>query len=71
MKRDLNDENFITEMLVASINLMATNSYSWPTKWTDADKQHFLETCLTYTIEHELYEQSAILRDVEKTIKTK
>jgi len=71
MKHNLKDENFITEILIASINLLATNKYTWPTKWTDVDKQQFLQQCLEYTIKHELYEQSAILRDVEKTIKTK
>ena len=63
------NENFIDKLLVASINHMKTASWEWPNHWDAPRKQRFLEQCLSYAEKNELYEQCAIIRDVQKTIK--
>ena len=62
------NENFIDKLLVTSINHMKTAEWSWPGHWDNDRKQRFLEQCLLYAEKNELYEQCAIIRDVQKTI---
>jgi len=61
-------ENFIDKLLVASINHMKTNEWEWPESWDLIRKQRFLTQCREYAEQNELYEQCAIIRDVEKEI---
>lgn len=68
MKHDTEQENFMDTMLMASVNLMATHKFNWPPSWTLETKNKFLNNCLEYTIDREMYEQSAILRNVKETI---
>ena len=62
------NENFIDKLLVASINHMKTAKWEWPNHWDTLRKQKFLEQCLSYAEKNEMYEQCAIIRDVQKTI---
>ena len=61
-------ENFIDKLLVASINHMKTNEWEWPESWDLTRKQRFLTQCREYAEQNELYEQCAIIRDVEKEL---
>jgi hypothetical protein len=63
------DENFIDKLLIQSINLMQGDKWSWPDAWNDERKLRFLNQCLAYAERNEFYEQCAIIRDVEKTIR--
>jgi hypothetical protein len=62
------EENFINELLIRSINCMATDDWSWPPSWTVERKLMFLKQCMDFAEKNEFYEQCAIIRDVEKTI---
>ena len=59
-------ENFIDKLLIASINHMANNEWEWPDSWDLTRKKRFLTQCREYAEQNELYEQCAIIRDVEK-----
>ena len=60
--------NFIDKLLMVSINHMKTDEWKWPPNWDLTKKQRFLNQCLVYAEQNELYEQCAIIRDVEKEI---
>ena len=61
--------NFVEQLFIRSINHMKTTDWQWPDNWDTARKNKFLEESLEYATELELYEQCAIIRDVQKTIK--
>ena len=62
--------NFVEVLFIRSINHMKTSDWEWPDRWDNARKQIFLDESLEYATELELYEQCAIIRDVQKTIET-
>ena len=62
------EDNFINELLIRSINCMATKDWSWPPNWDSERKLIFLKQCMDFAEKNEFYEQCAIIRDVEKTI---
>jgi hypothetical protein len=47
---------------------MQYDSWEWPSTWGKAEKNNFLDESLEYAEQLELYEQCAIIRDVQKTI---
>ena len=62
--------NFVEVLFKRSINHMKTADWEWPERWDTTRKQKFLDESLEYAEELELYEQCAIIRDVQKTIET-
>ncbi len=66
----LHSTNFVEALFVRSINHMKTADWEWPERWDTTRKQKFLDESLEYAEELELYEQCAIIRDVQKTIET-
>jgi hypothetical protein len=62
-------ENFINQLFIRSINIMATDMWEWPTAWDDTRKLTFLTDSLIYAEKNELYEQCSIIRDVKAQIK--
>jgi len=61
-------ENFFSKLFIRSIDHMATSEWEWPIGWSDDRKLKFLQESLEYATQLELYEQCAIIRDVQKTI---
>ena len=61
--------NFVEQLFIRSIDHMKTTDWKWPDNWDMARKTKFLAESLEYATELELYEQCAIIRDVQKTIK--
>jgi len=62
------DANFIDKLFTNSINAMTTSDWKWPEDWDFLRKQRFLKACREYAEKKELYEQCAIIRDVEKEL---
>ena len=62
------NKNFIEELFIDSINVMATGDWEWPDRWDKQRRLQFLEESLRYATERELYEQCAIIRDVKESI---
>lgn len=61
-------KNFIDNVFVKSINIMATNKWQWPERWDVDRKIRFLTDSLNYAKENEFWEQAAIIRDVKEKI---
>ena len=64
----LHTMNFVEKLFIQSINHMKTDNWEWPAYWDAERKEKFLDESLEYAIELELYEQCAIIRDVQETI---
>ena len=62
------NKNFIEELFIDSINVMATNDWEWPEQWDKERRLRFLNESLRYATERELYEQCAIIRDVKESV---
>ena len=62
------NKNFIEELFIDSINVMATGDWEWPDRWDKQRRLQFLEESLRYATERELYEQCAIIRDVKESV---
>ena len=62
------DANFIDKLFTSSIDAMAKPGWKWPEDWDLIRKQRFLKHCREYAEKNELYEQCAIIRDVEKEL---
>lgn len=62
------NKNFIEELFIDSINVMATGEWEWPDQWDKERRLHFLNQSLRYATERELYEQCAIIRDVKESV---
>jgi hypothetical protein len=64
---DRQNLNFIKQLFVDSINVMATDNWEWPDVWDVQRKLQFLNESLRYAEQHELYEQCAIIRNVKES----
>ena len=62
------NKNFIEELFIDSINVMATGEWEWPEQWDKERRLGFLNESLRYATERELYEQCAIIRDVKESV---
>ena len=62
------NKNFIEELFIDSINVMATGEWEWPEQWDKELRLRFLNESLRYATERELYEQCAIIRDVKESV---
>jgi hypothetical protein len=62
------NQNFIEQLFIDSINIMATGEWEWPNYWDKHRRMHFLNESLRYAEERELYEQCAIIRDVKTAV---
>jgi hypothetical protein len=65
------NKNFIDKLFIDSINIMKTDKWEWPNKWSDDRKEKFLDDSLSYAEKNEFYEQCAIIRDVKEATKNK
>ena len=55
------NKNFIDKLFIDSINIMKTDKWEWPNKWSDDRKEKFLDDSLSYAEKNEFYEQCAII----------
>lgn len=62
------NQNFIEQLFIDSINIMATGDWEWPNTWDKQRRLRFLNESLHYATERELYEQCAIIRDVKEAV---
>ena len=62
------NENFIEQLFIDSINIMATGEWEWPENWDKIRRLRFLNESLHYATERELYEQCAIIRNVKESV---
>jgi hypothetical protein len=62
------NQNFIEQLFIDSINIMATGEWDWPDTWDKPRRMRFLNESLRYAEERELYEQCAIIRDVKEAV---
>lgn len=69
MGKDHTNSNYIKSLFIESIDIMQYDSWDWPSTWGNKKKNEFLSESLEYAEQLELYEQCAIIRDVQKTIK--
>jgi hypothetical protein len=69
MGEDHTNSNYVKALFIESIDIMQYDSWTWPSTWGKEEKNEFLDESLKYATELELYEQCAIIRDVQKTIK--
>tara|TARA_R110000796_G_C14565460_1_gene435248 strand:- start:1390 stop:1602 length:213 start_codon:yes stop_codon:yes gene_type:complete len=60
--------NYVEQLFIRSIDQMKTDNWEWPDRWDITRKNKFLSESLQYAEELELYEQCAIIRDVQETI---
>tara|TARA_R100001377_G_scaffold3879_1_gene2244 strand:+ start:7189 stop:7401 length:213 start_codon:yes stop_codon:yes gene_type:complete len=60
--------NYVEQLFIQSINHMKTDNWEWPNRWDNTRKNKFLSESLQYAEELELYEQCAIIRDVQEEI---
>ena len=58
--------NYIDKLFMTAINGICETEWKWPMGWDIVRKKRFLKQCLEYAERNELYEQCAIIRDVEK-----
>jgi len=62
------NQNFMQQLFIDSINVMATGKWEWPDTWDKQRRLRFLNESLQYATERELYEQCAIIRDVKEAV---
>ena len=62
------NQNFIEQLFIDSINIMATGEWEWPDMWDKPRRMRFLDESLRYAEERELYEQCSIIRDVKEAV---
>ena len=62
------NQNFMQQLFIDSINVMATGEWEWPDTWDKQRRLRFLNESLHYATERELYEQCAIIRDVKEAV---
>lgn len=62
------NQNFVDRMFMTVIEGLCTTEWQWPPGWTVERKKKFLENCRSFAEQRELYEECAIIRDVEKEL---
>ena len=60
--------NYLNKMIMSAIDDMQTSDWDWPEEWAEADKKRFLNDCLNWLEQNELYERCEIIKDVQKQL---
>jgi len=63
------NRNFIDQLFLTSIHGLCNVDWEWPRGWDYNRKLHFLQSCLRFAETREMYEECAIIRDVEKEVR--
>ena len=61
--------NYLNRMITTVIDSMRTNKVDWPVHWNNEQKLNFLDDCLEWLEENELYEQCKIVINEKEKIK--
>tara|TARA_R110002051_G_scaffold295727_1_gene361598 strand:+ start:1102 stop:1299 length:198 start_codon:yes stop_codon:yes gene_type:complete len=61
-------ENYIDKMIISAIDEMDTQEFVWPVNWSVPTKKKFLDDCLEWLEENQLYERCQIILDVKKKL---
>ena len=61
--------NYFSRMITTVIDSMRTSRVDWPVHWDSEQKVKFLDDCLQWLEENELYEQCEIIINEKKKIK--
>ena len=56
-------------MMVSAIESMKHNKHDWPSHWDNAKKINFLNDCINWLEDNEMYEQCEIVLNEKKKIK--
>ena len=62
------EANYIDKMIVSAIDEMENAEFIWPINWTVPTKKKFLDDCLEWLEENQLYERCQIILDVKKKL---
>ena len=61
-------DNYLNKMISSAIDSMQTSDWHWPSDWIESDKKKFLNDCLNWLEQNELYERCEIIKDVQKEL---
>tara|TARA_R100000656_G_scaffold66748_1_gene50630 strand:- start:806 stop:997 length:192 start_codon:yes stop_codon:yes gene_type:complete len=61
-------KNYINKMITSAIDEMETQTWEWPGSWDDSSKEKFLDDCLEWLEENQLYEKCQIIVNVKKKL---
>jgi len=63
------EANYFERMMASAINSMRSNNHEWPDHWDKEKKELFLNQCLEWFEEKELYECCEVVLNEKKKIK--
>jgi hypothetical protein len=63
------NQNFIDQLFLNSIHGLCNLDWEWPQGWSTNRKLHFLQSCMKFAETREMYEECAIIRDVEREVR--
>ena len=59
---------YINKMITSAIDEMETQTWEWPSSWDASSKEKFLDDCLEWLEENQLYEKCQIIVNVKKKL---
>lgn len=63
------EKNYFDRMMVSAIESMKHNKHDWPSHWDNTKKINFLDECIDWLENNEMYEQCKIVLNEKKKIK--
>jgi hypothetical protein len=63
------EKNYFDRMMVSAIESMKQNKHDWPSHWDNTQKINFLDECIDWLENNEMYEQCEIVLNEKKKIK--
>ena len=63
------EKNYFDRMMVSAIESMKQNKHDWPSHWDNTQKINFLDECIDWLENNEMYEQCGIVLNEKKKIK--
>lgn len=60
--------NYFDKMILNVIDSIEEQFYDWPGHWTYQDKIDFLDECLEWLEQNELYERCQLIIDAKKEV---
>ena len=61
-------KNYIDKMIISAIDEMEIQTWEWPKSWDSANKKKFLNDCLEWLEENQLYEKCQIIVNAKKKL---
>jgi len=63
------EKNYFDRMMVSAIESMKQNKHDWPSHWDNTQKINFLDECIDWLENNDMYEQCEIVLNEKKKIK--